>query len=183
MTRRDIPNLISVLRLLLVAPVVMLILDGAYGWALVLFFFAGISDGIDGYLAKHFGWQSELGGLLDPLADKLLMVCSIAALALGGLVPLWLAGVIILRDLVIVSGATAYRQLIGRFSAAPTVISKINTAVQIVLVLAVLGARTLELGGDLQPLFLLALVMAVGSGADYVIQWSRRARREWRAQR
>ena len=171
------------MRLLLVPPVVMLILAEDYSLALGLFFLAGVSDGVDGFLAKRFGWQSELGGLLDPLADKLLMMLSIAALALGGLVPLWLAAVIVLRDLVIVAGAIAYRYLIGPFTAAPTLISKINTGVQILLVLVVLANQVLLLSANLQPLFLLALATALASGGDYVVQWSRRAQRARRQHR
>jgi len=71
---RHIPNIISILRILLVIPVVMLLLDQRYGAALLLFAIAGISDGVDGFLAKRFGWQSRLGSILDPLADKLLLI-------------------------------------------------------------------------------------------------------------
>jgi cardiolipin synthase len=180
-TRRDIPNLISVARLLLVPPVVLLILERDYGLALLLFFVAGISDGIDGFLAKRNGWQSRLGGYLDPLADKLLMVSSLIVLGLEGLVPLWVTVAVVLRDVVIVGGALAYRSLVGRFEAAPSVISKINTGVQIILVLGVLADRALGLETDFTPLFYVAVVMAIGSGTDYVLQWSRRARQAWRA--
>jgi len=177
---RQVPNIISLMRLLLVPPVVLAILAGDFGWALLLFFIAGLSDGVDGFLAKRFGWQTPLGGFLDPLADKLLMVSSIIALASLGHVPVWLAVAVLLRDLVIVTGALSYRLLVGPFGAAPTVISKINTLVQILLVLGVLASLTLQLDADLSPLFLVALVMALSSGTDYVLQWSRRAREAWR---
>jgi|HigsolmetaAR202D_1030399.scaffolds.fasta_scaffold04972_5 Phosphatidylglycerophosphate synthase len=180
MVLRHLPNIISLMRLLLVPPVVFAILAQQYGWGLLLFFVAGLSDGVDGFLAKRYGWQTPLGGFLDPLADKLLMVSSIVALAAQGHVPLWLAAVVLLRDLVIVVGALCYRVLVGPFDAAPTTISKINTLVQILLVLAVMADRVLALGADLSPLFFVALVMAMSSGIDYVLQWSRRARDAWR---
>lgn len=92
MNRRDIPNIISVFRILLVLPVVWLLLQQQYTMALVLFAIAGVSDALDGFLAKHNGWESRLGTILDPLADKLLLVCSFLTLAWLGLIPFWLFG-------------------------------------------------------------------------------------------
>lgn len=180
MTRRDIPNLITVMRLLLAPVAAGLLMAGDYGWALGVYVVAGASDGVDGFLAKRYGWQSELGGLLDPLADKLLMVSAILALAAEGLLPGWLVAVVVLRDVVILAGATAYWYLIGPFQAAPTAISKINTGVQIALVLFVLATEVARLEADLMPLFLLTVVMASASGVDYVARWGLRA---WRASR
>ena len=90
MRPRDIPNALCVLRMLLVAPVVWLLLAGEYAWVLVVFFLAGFTDGLDGFLAKRFDWRSRLGGILDPLADKLLMVSSYLTLGWLGLIPSWL---------------------------------------------------------------------------------------------
>jgi cardiolipin synthase len=179
-TRRDIPNLISLFRLLLVPPVVLLILSDRYLAALVLFFIAGLSDAIDGFLAKRFGWSSELGGFLDPLADKLLMVGVVLALTIEGLIPIWLAAVIVLRDVAIVGGALCYRLFVGRFHAAPTLVSKLNTGVLIILVLAVIAAHAFGWRIELLPLFLLSLFTSLVSGGDYVIHWARRARAELR---
>jgi cardiolipin synthase len=175
-TRRDIPNLISACRLLLVPPIVMLLLAERYFAALMLFLLAGISDGLDGFLAKRFDWRSDLGGFLDPLADKLLMVATVLALTAEGLIPLWLTAVIVLRDVVIVGGAVAYRLLIGRFQAEPSVVSKLNTAVLIILVLGVVAVHAFDWPLELWPLFLLTLFTSFVSGADYVVRWSRRAR-------
>jgi cardiolipin synthase len=144
--------------------------------ALMFFLIAGLSDGVDGFLAKYFEWRTPLGGFLDPVADKLLMVSSTLALGVEGLVPVWLVAAIVSRDIVIVAGAVAYRICIGRFQAAPTVISKINTGVQIVLVVVVLATRQFQLTPDLPPLYGVVLIMTVASGVDYVIQWGRRAR-------
>ncbi|MDE2089174.1 MAG: CDP-alcohol phosphatidyltransferase family protein, partial [Gammaproteobacteria bacterium] len=108
MTRRDLPNLISVLRMLLVLPVVALLMTEHYREALLLFGLAGLSDALDGFLAKRYGWTSRLGAVLDPLADKILLVSSYIALGWLRLLPLWLVAAVIVRDLVIVIGAAVY---------------------------------------------------------------------------
>ena len=90
MNRSDIPNIISMLRIILVIPTVMLLLNERYGQALILFAVAGASDGLDGYIAKRYHYVSRLGTILDPLADKLLLVCTYLALGWLGLLPAWL---------------------------------------------------------------------------------------------
>jgi len=172
-----LPNLISILRILLVPPVAWLILQGYFGEALLLFVVAGVSDGLDGFLAKHFGWTSRLGSILDPLADKLLLSVSFVALAWLGYLPLWLAALILLRDLVIVIGGVLYHNLVGRFSLQPTIVSKLNTALQIAVVTLVLVSLAWL---DIPPLaidiaiWLLVLTVVI-SGGDYVWTWGRRA--------
>lgn len=175
MRPRDIPNLISIFRLLLVPPVVLLILADQYLAGLALFFIAGLSDAVDGFLAKRYSWTSELGGFLDPLADKLLMVGAVLALASKGLIPLWLTVLIVLRDVIIVGGALGYLFFIGRFQAEPTLISKFNTGVLIALVLAVIAVQAFGWSFQLQPLFLLCGLTSMVSGGDYVVRWGRRA--------
>lgn len=130
MNRRDIPNSISVFRILLVVPVVWLLLQQHYAMALVLFAIAGLSDALDGFLAKVNGWESRLGSILDPLADKLLLVCSFLALVWLGLIPSWLFVVVIARDLIIVIGGVAFHLMFGRFEMEPSIISKMNTFFQ-----------------------------------------------------
>ena len=132
---RDIPNVITILRIFLVIPVVWALLDGRYTLALWLFAVAGASDGLDGFLAKQFHWTSRLGAILDPLADKLLLVSTFVALGWQGLLPLWLVAVVLGRDVVIVAGAVAYHLLFGSFELHPTLISKVNTFCQILLVI------------------------------------------------
>ncbi len=100
-----LPNAISVFRIALIIPVVMGVIDGQYSLALGLFLIAGISDGVDGFLAKRFDWHTRLGALLDPIADKLLMAASFVTLAYVGQIPVWLAGIVVFRDLVIIGGA------------------------------------------------------------------------------
>lgn len=177
MRREDIPNLISVLRIFLSVPVVWMLLEQQFGIALVLFAVAGISDGLDGYLAKRNGWESRLGGLLDPLADKVLLVSSFLSLALIGAIPVWLVMLIILRDLVIVTGALVYHYRISQLDAEPSMLSKFNTVAQIILVLAVVLDKGL-LGLPLwitASLVWLVFVTTLASGINYVWVWSRRA--------
>ncbi|MGQ9660391.1 MAG: CDP-alcohol phosphatidyltransferase family protein [Thermochromatium sp.] len=180
----DIPNLISMMRLIAVIPVVYLLLVQEFGWALVLFVVAGISDGLDGFLARHYGWRSRLGGLLDPLADKILLVCCFLVLGAQGLIPLWLVLAVIFRDLVIVSGGLLYHYLVAEIEAAPILMSKANTAVQILLVVAViLDAGGMELAqGLIDALIWACLFTVVVSGTQYVWIWGRQAiRRGWRS--
>jgi cardiolipin synthase len=180
---RDLPNIISFLRLLAVIPVVLLLLEREFGWALVVFALAGVSDGLDGFLAKHYGWQSRLGGMLDPLADKVLLVVCFLVLGTLGLIPLWLVAAVVLRDLLIVGGALVYNYRVEEVEAAPTLVSKLNTVLQILLVVAVItDAGPLPL----PPAWISVLVWGclatvLVSGAQYVWIWSRKAAEKgWR---
>jgi cardiolipin synthase len=176
-TARDIPNLITAARMLLVVPVAWAIAGAHYGAALLLFAGAGFSDALDGYLAKRFSWESHLGALLDPIADKLMLVTAYAMLGWKGLVPYWLVAAVILRDLVIVGGACAYQLLIAPVEGEPNLLSKVNTLAQIVLVLAVVADRAIPSapGWVLRPLVWVVAVTTIASGATYVWVWGRRA--------
>src|SRR5688572_24109147 len=110
---RHIPNLLTLLRMLLTVPLAWLLRDGRFDTALIVALVAGFTDALDGFLAKRFSWQSRLGGLIDPVADKLLLVACFVGLAQVDALPWWLAAVVIGRDAVIVSGAVAYHNLIG----------------------------------------------------------------------
>jgi cardiolipin synthase (CMP-forming) len=175
---RDIPNLLCVFRILLTVPVAWAILDGRYPIALALFLIAGFTDLLDGYLAKRFSWQSRLGGLLDPLADKLLLVASFVTLWLAGYVPGWLLAAVVTRDLVIIAGAGLYRWRVGPFDAEPTLVSKLNSFFQLLYVVLTLSLLVFALPG---PAVIAAfgwavLATTVVSGFDYVIRWGGRAR-------
>jgi cardiolipin synthase (CMP-forming) len=178
---RHLPNLITALRMLLVVPLCWLIGSGHYAGALVVAAVAGLSDAVDGWLAKRFGWQTWLGGVLDPIADKLLLIAAFLWLAIAGDVPVWLAALVIGRDLVIVGGAVAYYFLIGHFDAAPSRVSKLTTLVQIVFVLGELLrlSRLIDLPDVVRTtaVFVTA-ILTVASGVHYVAVWSARA---WRA--
>lgn len=159
-------------------PIVWLLLEQQFGSALLLFAIAGISDGLDGYLAKQYGWESRLGGLLDPLADKVLLVSSFLSLALIGVIPLTLVLLVILRDLIIVTGALVYHFTVEELEAKPSLISKFNTFAQIVLVFAVvLDKGLLPLPAMLVTgLIWLVYITTIASGINYVWVWTRLAR-------
>jgi len=174
-----IPNLICVLRILLVVPIVMLLLDGRYLQALVLIVLAGLSDGLDGFLARRYQWTSRIGGLLDPLADKLLFVSVFASLSWTGLVPAWLFAVVIGRDVVIVAGATAYEFLIGPVEPNPSRVGKLNTVMALLYLFFVMTSQIYSWPPDVSILIIGAGVFVVSlvSGLDYVMTWSRLALR------
>jgi cardiolipin synthase len=160
-------------------PILTLILEGSFVWALALFWLAGFSDGLDGYLAKRFNWHTRLGALLDPVADKLLVAGLFITLAYTGDIPVWLAATVILRDFVIVAGATAYNFLVRPVQGEPTRISKLNTALQLLFLLFVISRAGFGWPEEITITILGAsvLVTVIISGVDYVWSWSRRARR------
>lgn len=173
-----LPNAISLLRIVLVIPILSLILSGGFAWALALFFVAGFSDGIDGYLAKRFDWHTRLGGLLDPVADKLLVAGTFITLAYSQQIPVWLAAVVISRDLIIIGGAIAYNFIVRPVQGEPTKISKLNTALQLLFLMFVLSRAAFEWPDEITITVLGAaiLITVVISGVDYVLSWSSRAR-------
>ena len=175
---RHIPNCISIARIFLVLPVTAAILNRHFPAALGWFVLAGLSDGVDGFLARRFGWQSRLGSYLDPVADKLLLASSYGCLAWLGLLPVWLAVLVLTRDAVIFSGAVAYYAWVGPFDGQPSLISKLNTLLQLLLVFVILAMPDWP---ALPPVLALALTRLVAfttaaSGVHYVIDWSRRYR-------
>jgi cardiolipin synthase len=174
---RHIPNALCVFRMLLVVPVAMLLARGEYWMTLWVFAFAAATDGLDGFLAKRFGWTSELGKILDPLADKILLVSVFITLAVLGLVPIWLAATAVARDLTITGGAIAYNYLYGYPHGRPTLVSKLNTLCQIVYLLLVVAAAALPRSFEaaLTVLGALVFVTTVVSGLDYVITYTRKA--------
>lgn len=173
----DIPNAITLFRIVLILPVALFLIEKRYDLALSLFVVAAVSDGLDGYLAKRFGWTSRLGSLLDPLADKLLLITCFVLSGWLGLIPIWLIWAVILRDLVIVVGATIYHHLYGPFTGEPTLISKVNTVAQILLVVLVLfnSGFVLLPVGLIEALIYLVLATTVSSGLGYVFIWWQKA--------
>ena len=166
------------MRIALVAPILMLILRDDFAWALALFALAGFSDGLDGYMAKRFDWHTRLGALLDPVADKLLVAGTFITLAYTQDIPIWLASVVILRDVIIVAGAMAYNFFVRPVEGEPTRVSKLNTALQLLLLLFVLSRAGFGWPDQISITVLGAavLVTVVISGVDYVWSWTRRAR-------
>lgn len=179
MSLKWLPNAISLMRIALVAPILVLILRGSFGAALALFWLAGFSDGVDGYLAKRFDWHTRLGALLDPIADKLLVAGMFITLAYTQHIPVWLAVVVILRDVIIVAGAVAYNFFVRPVQGEPTRVSKLNTALQLLFLLFVLSRAGYGWPDQISITVLGAsvLITVVISGVDYVWSWSGRARR------
>ena len=176
---RQLPNLISSIRILLGVPIALALAHGQFTAALWIFGIAAVSDAADGFLAKRFGWQTELGGILDPAADKLMLATVFVMLALLGYVPIWLTASVIARDCIIVLGAVSYRVWVGPVEARPTAISKLNTLCQIVFILAVVGALQFSWPPRWIILSLGALVFVTVaiSGIDYVLVYGRQAAR------
>lgn len=169
-----IPNLITVLRLA-AAPVLILLLDSrAYEPAMVLFLAAGISDALDGFIAKRFNFESRFGAMLDPVADKILLVSCFAMLTLLGYLPFWLLVLVAFRDLLIIGGYLVLVMLKESVRMSPSVVSKLNTLFQIVLVGTVLARQADWV--DVTPFtvnFMVIMVAAttVLSGIHYVWVW------------
>jgi cardiolipin synthase (CMP-forming) len=174
---RHIPNLICLARIALIVPLLQAMMAGNHVLILLLFCVAAVSDGLDGYLAKRFNWTSELGRFLDPAADKLLLVGVFITAAWLDIAPWWVAAVAVARDLVIALGALIYWLWFGPLRGRPTVVSKINTGVQIMYLLAVILAS----GTGFPPREILAALAVIvvattlASGADYVASFLRRA--------
>ena len=177
MQARSIPNLISTFRILLVPPVVWSMLEQNWSLALPLFLIAGLSDGLDGFLARRYHWTSRLGAILDPIGDKLLMVSSYLVLGWQGVLPCWLVALVILRDVVIMSGTVMYRFLVGVVVFEPILLSKINTVCQILLITVALCVLVgVELFTGIQTLLIyIVLATTLSSGVAYVVLWARRA--------
>lgn len=174
---RHIPNLICLIRLGLIWPVARLLHAGRYELALALFVIAAISDAADGFLAKRYHWVSEVGKVLDPAADKLLLVVVFVEAAWLHLVPWWVTAAAVARDVMIALGALIYRVWFGPLHGRPTVLSKINTAAQLLYLAAVmLGAAFLfPPPGVLRALALIVLATTSVSGLNYLADFTRRA--------
>jgi len=174
---RHLPNLICLIRIGLVWPVAAALARGNMPLALALFVLAGFSDGLDGYLAKRFRWTSELGKVLDPLADKVLLITVFVQLAWLGAVPWWLSAAVVARDVMIALGALVYRLWFGPLRGRPTVLSKINTALQLMYITLVMLSAAFHVPPHeiLDAVALLTLASTAVSGLHYVLSFTRRA--------
>jgi cardiolipin synthase len=171
----NIPNLITLSRILLVPFTVWLIISEAYGWAFATFVVAGISDGLDGFIARRWQMRTELGRYLDPLADKALLVSVYVTLGLLKVLPAWLVIVVVSRDVLIV-GALMLSHFMSRpVRIEPLMLSKVNTAAQILFVVAILGEAALDAAfGTIHRIGMFSVaILTVASGAAYLIEWLR----------
>ncbi|MHB1495774.1 MAG: CDP-alcohol phosphatidyltransferase family protein [Acidithiobacillus sp.] len=171
----NLPNLLTLLRLFLVPVIFYALAKGLFAVALIIFLVAAITDALDGWIARHYHLQTCLGAVLDPVADKLLVVTTVITLTWLQRIPLWMTVAIISRDLLIVGGGLLYLLLIGKFSVRPTLLSKWNTVLQFIVIVLVLLQAACHWRIPLLPAFALAFLMAVVSGGQYVWVWSRKA--------
>lgn len=178
-----LPNAITIARMVMALPLFWLLATGSYAVAFWLALVAGLSDALDGYLAKRHDWRSELGGLLDPIADKLLLAACFLGLWWAGQLPRWLLVLVFGRDLVIGAGAFLYWRVVGPFKPSPSFISKMTTMMQIVLAVAVIAhLAILALPRNLLAgLMLATALLTMASGLDYVFRYGMRTRRALRS--
>lgn len=171
-----IPNLLTFLRMALIPVFASLLFYGYSGWALIVFVIAGVSDGIDGFLARKFDQTSELGTILDPIADKLLMTVAFIVLTMPNVlqpqrhlpVPFWVTAAVIGRDVLIITVAGAINIMTGFRGFKPSVWGKLSTFVQVVAVTLILLAAVLGYSFYLPTTYFIVVLLAVVSGIHYI---------------
>jgi cardiolipin synthase (CMP-forming) len=168
----NLANLVTLGRLLMVGPLVWLIATEQLEAAFWLFIAAGVSDAVDGFIAKNFNARTDLGAWLDPLADKALLDGIYLALAIIGWLPAWLALMVLSRDLLIVVGVVLIRRRNAVFRARPLLIGKVNTFAQMLLAACAIAhaGGWIELGAEVSALILLVATTTLLSGAGYAAQ-------------
>ncbi len=173
---RNIPNILSVFRLLLVPLTIWLILEHDLALAFVVFVVAGVTDAVDGTLARWLDARTPLGAFLDPLADKALLVSVYITLGLAGYLPSWVVILVVFRDALIVGGAILYHVVIGPLHMQPLFVSKTNTVAQVVLAAATLAVEGLnmDVGPALGVLTWVTAATTAASGAAYLWVWGRK---------
>ncbi len=171
-----IPNLLTFLRMALIPVFASLLFYGYSGWALFVFLIAGISDGVDGFVARRFNQESELGTIIDPIADKLLMTVAFIVLAMPNVleptrflpVPFWVTAAVIGRDVLIVTVAGAINIMTGFHGFKPSRLGKLSTFVQVVAVVLILLAAFLDYSFYLPTVYFIVVLLAVVSGFHYI---------------
>jgi cardiolipin synthase len=168
-----VPNLITIARLIMVPLVIVMIGQGRWMTAFVLFVAAGVSDGVDGYIAKRFDMRSELGAYLDPLADKALLVSIYVTLSVTAVLPGWLAVTVVSRDIMIVAAIIVSRLMERPVAIKPLFISKLNTAAQIAFAALVLGTKAFHIDATRfeGAAMLVVAALTIGSAAAYLARW------------
>ena len=170
---QHLPNAITISRLFLVPLLILALKAQDYFTGLLLFLIAGISDALDGFIAKRFDSVSKLGAILDPVADKVLLISAYVMLAVIGDIPFWLTLTVVFRDLLIVGGYLVVISMMGPVEMQPSYLSKFNTLMQILLVVAVLAQHVAGLDLPVMKLVLVytVLITTVASGAHYLWLW------------
>lgn len=175
-----LPNVLTVFRMVLIPIFVSLLFYQRFVWALVVFVTAGITDGLDGLLARRFDQQSQLGTILDPIADKLMLVTAFIVLSMRGVfhsplpkhlpVPFWVTVAVISRDVFIIVGAAAINIMTGFRGFKPSWLGKLNTAVQILAITAIMFSASVPIGSGyyLPTIYTSVFTLAILSGVHYV---------------
>lgn len=187
-----LPNLLTMFRMVLIPIFVSLLFYQRFAWALGVFILAGVTDALDGLFARRFDQKSQLGTILDPIADKLLMTASFVVLAMPSIspqpmprhfpVPFWVTAAVISRDIFIIVGAAAINIMTGFRRFRPSWLGKVNTAVQILSVIAILVAAIFpNVSGYLPTVYTTVFALAVFSGTHYIF-WASRLLNEDRRQ-
>lgn len=168
-----VPNIITIVRLLLVPFVIYAMLSGEWDWAFAGFVIAGVSDAVDGFIARNFNQRSVLGAYLDPMADKLLLVSVFVVLGIMGHLPLWLVILVVSRDALIVCAVLLSTVMGNPVVVKPLMVSKLNTVAQIGLAGVVLAGLSFGFAlGLLRPaLITLSGLLTVASAAAYLVAW------------
>ncbi len=180
-----LPNVLTIIRMVLIPVFVSMLFYQRFVWALIIFVIAGITDGLDGLFARRFRQQSQLGRILDPIADKLMLVTSFVVLSMRGVfptplprhlpIPFWVTITVLSRDVFILIGAAAINIVTGFRNFRPSFPGKVSTAVQIVAVAAVMLAARVRIGAGyyLPTLYTAVFALAIFSGVHYVFFVSR----------
>ena len=172
--RINIPNTLTVLRIILVPAIVILLMQGDFFKALILFTLSGITDGLDGFLARVLHQQTELGAYLDPIADKALMVSCFVTLSIKHVIPGWLSVIVVSRDCIILIGIAMLAIMSVSFQIRPTMISKLTTVFQLLTIFVVLLVHTLAIVVDfrmvLLGLYIVTSALTVLSGLNYIFK-------------
>jgi cardiolipin synthase len=176
----NLPNSITGIRLMGVPATIWFMLENQWAAATWVFMIAALTDGLDGFLARRLKQTTAIGAALDTVTDKALSLSVLVVLTSFGLLPVWVALAIVIRDGVIVVGALAYRGMAGHLEIQPTLLGKANTFAEFAMLALVLGHQAAILPGDawLQPMFWVVFATTVASGMQYVWIWGNKARRE-----
>jgi cardiolipin synthase (CMP-forming) len=180
----NLPNLLTMFRMVLIPVFISLFFYQKFGWALFVFMLAGVTDGLDGLFARRFDQKTQLGTILDPIADKLLLVSSFIVLSMPSIspqplprhfpVPFWVTAAVISRDIFIIVGAAAINIVTGFKSFRPSWLGKVNTAIQILAIAAILFAASFpKVSGYLPTVYTTVFAFAIFSGVHYVYFASR----------
>lgn len=170
----NIPNALTVMRIIFVPVIVILLMQGEFFKALIVFALSGISDGLDGFLARILNQQTELGAYLDPIADKALIISCFVTLSVKQIIPGWLSVIVVSRDCIILLGVAVLAIMSVSFKIRPTIISKMTTVLQLLTVFLVLAVHSLSLQGDLKAVlwgfYVVTAILTIASGLDYIFK-------------